>query len=155
MPFKASLSVVLLLCAVFVFADRPRLWIFDGQGQALASMRAPRGFSLHFIHSINLSPVDEEFAVTGARELLLYRMLFDQFGTGMPTGEEDGVRMEEGRYATRPLRAYSELALRVSPVPGHELRIGGVHWALTRWAKPGGLLILRAAPGYGFGFGRR
>ncbi len=147
MRYKASLSVLVLMSAVFVFADRPRLWIFDGRGQALASYRAPRGFSLHFIHSINLSPVDEEFTVTGAGELLLYRVLFDQFGTGMPTGEEDGVRMEEGRYATRPLRAYPELPLRVSPVPGHELRIGGVHLALTRWAKPGGLLILRGAPG--------
>lgn len=140
-----------MLCAVFIFSDGPRLWIFDSQGRALASMRAPRGFSLHFIHSINLSPVDEEFAVTSGGELLLNRVLFDQFGTGMPTGEEDGVRMEEGRYATRPSRIYPEIALRVSPVPGHELRINGAALALKRWAEPGGLLILRAAPGYGLG----
>jgi len=141
----------LLLSAVFILAEQPRLWIFDEQGQALASMRTPQGFSLHFIHSINLSPVDEEFVMTDDGRLLLNRVLFDQFGTGMPTGEEDGVSMEEGRYATRPLRTFPDIALRVSPVPGHELRIGDTPLAFSRWAKPGGLLILRAMPGYGFG----
>jgi hypothetical protein len=149
MGFKATLCALMLLSAVFIAFDEPRLWIFDEQGRALASMRALQGFSLHFIHSINLSPVDEEFVITGDRRLLLNRVLFDQFGTGMPTGEEDGVSMEGGRYATRPLRIFSEIALRVSPVPGHELRLGDAPLALSRWAKPGGLLILRAAPGYG------
>lgn len=77
---------------------------------------------------------------------MLQRMLFEQLSTGMPSGDDDGFAVEGGRFATRPHRSLRELQLRVSPVPGHVLTVGGVTKPLTRWAPPGGLLILRAAP---------
>jgi hypothetical protein len=124
---------------------RPALVILDEARRPLSTIAVPRGFTVSFIHSINLSPVDEEYVVDAAGEIILERMLFDQLSTGMPSGDEDGFAVEGGRFATRPRRRFKEIQARVSPVPGHSLEHDGKKQALTRWAPVGGLLILRGA----------
>jgi len=116
----------------------------NGAGLVLASFPSARDFTLGYVHSINLSPVDERFLVPGDGTLVLDRVTFDQLSTGMPSGDEDGFAVENGRFVTRPGRVLDRIALRVSPVPGHEMRIGGRVLPLTRWAPPGGLLYLEA-----------
>lgn len=124
--------------------DGSTLRLFGHDGLALATFSAPDGFSLSFVHSINLSPVDEFFSVGSG--LVLERTEFDQLSTGMPSGAEDGFSLEGGRFVTRPMRRIGALALRVSPVPGHVLGISGRRIPLTRWARPGGLLIFKSGP---------
>lgn len=123
---------------------RPALAIYDETRTPLAAVAAPEGFALSFIHSINLSPVDEEFVIEGD-ELVLVKTLFEQLSTGMPSGDEDGFAIEDGKFVTRPGRRFREIQVRISPVPGHKLSVGGRIRPLTRWAPPGGLLILKAA----------
>ncbi len=144
--FKATACMILSGAALLSIGDSaPRLWLYDEGRQLVMSARTD-SFSVRFIHSINLSPVDEDFSLSSDGALVLVRERFDQFGTGMPTGEDDGVGMEDGRYVTRPLRRFPEIALRVLPVPGHILSIRERTTAFTRWAPAGGLLILRAKP---------
>lgn len=148
---KAGAFLALMLAAVLApDGGTPRLWLYDENRQLVLSA-GTEAFSIGFTHSINLSPVDEEFSIAADGTLVLERELFNQFGTGMPSGEEDGVHMEGGRYVTRPGRKFSELALRVSPVPGHVLRLGGREYELTRWAPVSGLLFLRATALIGIG----
>jgi len=143
-------AAVALACAASMArwaGPEPALRVFGESGESgepLATMVVGDGFTLSFIHSINLSPVDEEFAVDDG-SLLLRRMSFDQMSTGMPSGDEDGFAVEDGRFVTRPNRRYPEIAVRVSPVPGHVLSVGGRARPLTDWAPVGGLLVLRAS----------
>lgn len=93
--------------------------------------------------------MEEFFRLGGESSLILEKVAFAQFGTGMPTGDDEVIGMEDGLYVTKPARRFGSIELRVSPVPGHELRLDGVIIPLTRWAPPGGMLRLRASPAAG------
>lgn len=141
----------MLLCALPALYRRggAALRLYGGDGTVLATVDARAGFTLGYLHSINLSPVDEDFSIGGDGMLTLWRLRFGQLSTGMPSGDEDGFALEGERFVTRPNRAYRSIQLRVSPVPGHELRLtDGKAFPLTRWAPPGGLIVLEAAPRY-------
>jgi hypothetical protein len=121
----------------------PMLRIQAEDGMILGSLRVPDGFRITFIHSINLSPVDEDFRIAPDGTIILERMIFDQFSTGMPSGTDDGFVVKDGRFVTYPERAMREIALRVSPLAGHTMTIKGRTVPLTRWAGIGALLRLR------------
>lgn len=146
---KIGTLAIALACAIPMVGPagrEPTLRIYGETGAPLATIVVKDGFTLSFIHSVNLSPVDEEFIVDGDGRLRLVRMSFDQMSTGMPSGDEDGFHIEDGRFVTVPDRTFSDLAVRVSPVPGHVLSANGWTRALTDWAPVGGLLVFRAAP---------
>lgn len=138
-----------MAAAVLAAGAQGRLWIYAEGGRLAAALPAGRGFALRFIHSINLSPVEEFFILGGESSLILQKVSFAQFGTGMPTGDDEVIGMEDGLYVTKPARSFETIELRVSPVPGHELRLDGVIIPLTRWVPPGGMLRLRASPAAG------
>lgn len=121
----------------------PMLRMQAEDGTIVGSFLVPDGFRITFIHSINLSPVDEDFRVAPDGTIILERMIFDQFSTGMPSGDDDGFVVQDGRFVTYPERAMNEIALRVSPLAGHTMTIRGKTVPLTRWAGIGALLRLR------------
>jgi len=123
----------------------PAVRVYDESRLLLATVAVPDGFALSFIHSINLSPVDEDFSVSGDGSIKLERVRFDQMSTGMPSGDEDGFAVVDGRFTTKPGRNLPEIAVRVSPIPGHTFGSGGRVRPLTYWAPIGGLLVFRAA----------
>ncbi|MBN2873834.1 MAG: DUF1850 domain-containing protein [Spirochaetales bacterium] len=143
-----AVALALAVSTARVAIPAPAFRIFNEAGMPLATIIAPGGFTLSFIHSINLSPVDEDFIIEEAGVLRLMRVHFNQLSTGMPSGDEDGFMVQDGRFVTSPERALDEVAVRVSPVPGHTLSIGGKVRPLTTWAPVGGLLVFRAVPGW-------
>ncbi|MBP7263954.1 MAG: DUF1850 domain-containing protein [Spirochaetia bacterium] len=134
-----------LAAALLYRLPGPWLRLGGADGRPLATLRVEGGFWLGYIHSINLSPVDEYFTVDADGLLTLRELRFDQFGTGMPSGDDDGFAVENGRFVTRPGRRFRIVQAAVSPVPGHRLSTGSGTWLLTRWAPVGGLLSFSAA----------
>jgi hypothetical protein len=147
-------ALALALAAALLRAPGPSaaLRVYDERGRPLATLAAGEGFSLSYVHSVNLSPVDEFYCLGGDGTIRLERMLFDQLSSGMPSGEEDGFAVSGGRFAATPNRSLPEIAIRVSPVTGHGISVGGAPRPLTRWAEVGGLLLLRPVSAEG---GRR
>lgn len=144
-------AAVALACAASFLrwiGPAPAVRISGESGLLLATVAAPDGFSLSFIHSINLSPVDEDFRVSDDGSIWLERVRFDQLSTGMPSGDEDGFALIDGRFTTTPRRILPEIAVRVSPIPGHTFSSGGRVRPLTYWTPAGGLLVFRAAERY-------
>ncbi|HOZ71192.1 MAG TPA: DUF1850 domain-containing protein [Spirochaetales bacterium] len=140
-------AAVALACAASLltrFGPARALRIRDEAGRPLATIAVPATFTLSFMHSVNLSRVDEEFSVGGGG-LTLERVLFDQLSTGMPSGDEDGFCVVDGRFETRPGRRFDEIAVRVSPIPGHELRVDGRVRPLTYWAPTGNMVRFSAS----------
>ncbi|HUW70226.1 MAG TPA: DUF1850 domain-containing protein [bacterium] len=139
---------VLLACAASLgrwAGPHPALRIHDESGLLLTTIGVPDGFTISYIHSINLTPVDEVFSIVDGM-LRLDREIFEQLSTGMTSGDEDGFAVEDGKFVTRPRRLFTEIALRVSPVAGHVLDVGGLVRPLTVWAPISGLLFLRPSP---------
>jgi hypothetical protein len=136
------LSLGILASLLYGVSPIPMLRIEAEDRLILGSIWVPDGFRISFIHSINLSLVDEYFSIGPGGAIILERMVFDQFSTGMPSGGEDGFVVEDGRYATYPGRTMKEIALRVSPLSGHTMTYRGITVALTRWAETGALLRL-------------
>ena len=141
-------AAVALACAASLltrYGPARALRIRDEAGRPLATIAIPATFTLSFMHSVNLSRVDEEFSVGEDGSLTLERVLYDQMSTGMPSGDEDGFAVVDGRFETRPGRRFDEIAVRISPVPGHELRENGRRRPLTYWAPIESLLRFSAA----------
>lgn len=137
------LSLAILASILHGASPVPLLRIQAEDGVILGSLWVPDGFRIGFIHSINLSPVDEEFRIAPDGTIILERMVFDQYSTGMPSGSEDGFVVEDGRFVTYPERSLDGIALRVSPLEGHTMTYRGRTVPLNRWAKSGALLRLR------------
>lgn len=141
-------AAVALACAASLlsrYGPSRALRIHDEAGRPLATLTIPATFTLSFMHSVNLSRVDEEFSVGEDGSLTLERVLFDQLSTGMPSGDEDGFSVVGGRFETRPGRRFDAIAVRISPVPGHELEANGRARPLTYWAPTGSMLRFSAA----------
>ena len=145
-----SLAVA-LACAASILrwaGSTPTLRIFGESGILEASIPVQDGFTISFVHSVNLSTVDEDFIANEDGSITLVRERFDQLSTGMPSGNEDGFTIENGRFVTRPNRHFPEVAFRVSPVAGHMLKTGDQARPLTTWAPVAGLLVFSAARKY-------
>ena len=144
---------VVLACAASILrwgGATPTLRIYGETGVPLATIAVQDGFTISFVHSVNLTPVDEEFIANDDGSITLVRERFDQLSTGMPSGDEDGFAIENGHFVTKPNRRFPEIAVRVSPVAGHLLGIGTQERPLTYWAPVAGLLVFNAAGKYRF-----
>jgi hypothetical protein len=141
---KAVILTLGILASILYGASPvPAVRIQAEDNLILGTLLVPDGFRVSFIHSINLSPVDEDFRISPEGKIILERMIFDQFSTGMPSGSDDGFVVKDGRFVTYPDRSMKEIALRVSPLRGHTISYQGETVALTRWAETGSLLRLR------------
>lgn len=135
---------VLLLVACSRPAQVPVLLLLDEQGQIRQQLPlADASFSHVFVHSINLSPVDEDFSVADDDTLLLHHVRYAQTSTGMPSGSDNGFSMVDGRFVLEMSRRFTEIPVRVSPVPGHGIRTAESFFAFSDLFNPGDLVILR------------
>ena len=97
------MGTVLAVLAVFVslFIREPYLVLTNAHsGTLLLRERTSEGeiFSIHFIHSVNKSPVTEIYEIRNG-QIVLVALEFETFGAGMPTELESGqslIRLPEG-----------------------------------------------------------
>ncbi len=144
----AILLIVLSGCAIPWPVRVPALEIFDSRGAKLACIPLSDGKFVHsYIHSINKTRVDEFLKVEG-NKFVLYELRYDSYGVGMPSGEEEGFRLENGRFVLSMHREFARIDVWISPVPGHGVVIDGELHPFTEWAPREELLTLR--PGSGF-----
>ena len=58
----------------------------------------------------------------------------------MPNDAEGGFRLEDGRFVLALSRRFESIDVRVSPVPGHGIRLGETMLQFTDWAPAGSLI---------------
>jgi len=120
------------------------LVLADSQGRIRASLALPDGrFSHVFVHSINLSLVEERFRVGEADQLLLGAVAYADTSSGMPSEAEGGFRLVDGRFILDLAREFSQLPIRVSPVPGHGIQTAESFFAFTDFFETGDLVLVR------------
>ncbi len=88
-------------------------------------------FTLGYIHSVQLTPVEEFFRAEQDNTLMLYKTIYESFGVGLPFTQEVGqFDMEDGKFVLKMERPFNSIKLRVSPIPEHWVSIGETRYEL-------------------------
>ncbi len=114
-----------------------RLVIETFQGTPLIEIPVRPGetFSIHYIHSVDISPVYEVFSVDAKRGIVLQESCMRMFGAGFDPWQAHGKIVEEGGWEKMvnlnvPLGRF---LLRVgAPTVDHTLKIRGMNIYLSR-----------------------
>lgn len=150
--FACSAAIVFLALVAFQVFDvyrKAELLVLDGDGVVKARLELPDGVFDHvYLHSVHKSPVAERFRVEShglaQATMRLYELRFRDSGVGMPSDVEGGFRLEGDTFILAMHRSFKTIPLRVSPVVGHGLSVGGVFHPFLAWAAPGKPLVLSA-----------
>ena len=142
---------VIVFALIIMFPFLPYLVVVDGESSAIvykSSIKAEKQFSIRFIHSIHLTPVDEFYLVDDDFNLILYETQFDTFGVGMPSGLSEGetVQLKDGKIIIKNMhRMLPYLDLRIGQViADHTLNINGQTVKLAKVAEPGSFVRIKA-----------
>lgn len=104
-----------------------------------------RKFVLSFIHSVQKTPVYEIFYIEDNNKLTLRETKYYSLGVGLPFNEVNSkFSNDEGEFDLKFTRDFDSIPIRVSPIPKHEINIGGKVYPLTVFVKPEDLMIISA-----------
>lgn len=138
----AVLSVLLTPCFVVRAA---------GERVAMVEARAGLPFSIHFIHSVQKTPVLENLEVNEAKDgFTLLSTKYQSFGVGLPFLAEEGDFREEGDYYIfdHMDRHFQTLALRTGVGTQLTLMVAGREYRLYERYAPGTRIDLAIVPFY-------
>ena len=142
MPGKRWFILAVLILALggslFIIGQRERkLTLYDADTKEIfASFRIDDGFrfSVEFIHSVNKSPVKDEFEIRSG-EIYAYKTTYSSFGAGVQTELREGETLsydKEGNMVITGFNImYDELNIIVGTVSDHILFINGEEVSLT------------------------
>jgi len=94
-------------------------------------------FALSHRHSVAKLPWVDDFRVGPDGGMVLYRTRYGAFGAGLPSGDEGGtVSLEDGWIVIDGMdRRFASVALSLSSLTGHRVRIGTRAWSLWPLAR--------------------
>ena len=141
----AALAALYVLC-------RPCLFVrSEGEWVAAAPGVPGTAFSIHFLHSVQKTPVEEHFTVDGeGRGFLLQWTRYQSFGVGLPFLASEGRFRKEGDFYVMDGmgRRFSRLSLRTGVGTKLSLRLQGREYRLYRQFPPGTRIDIFIAPLY-------
>ncbi|WP_312652195.1 DUF1850 domain-containing protein [Proteiniclasticum sp.] len=147
---RLLLGVLILLGGIllFLWQDRNLVIIDADTGEVYGSwpMKEKDIFSLEFIHSVNQTPVVDEFMVikSGFRA---HRTIYSSFGAGVQTQLNEGERLsydEDGNMIISGFsQTYVKLNLIVGTVSDHILTVGKTEISLRELCGRNTSVILR------------
>ena len=118
---------------------------------AVIPARAGQPFSIHFIHSVQRTPVEENLQINGARNGFdLLSTKYQSFGVGLPFLASEGSFHEEGDYFVLDgmQRRFPSLSLRPGVGTELTLRIREKEYRLYELVPTGSRVDLYLAPYY-------
>lgn len=144
---KKRLGVRLFLAALLIaaladFLARPLLVVESEQGALLYAEKAYAGMpvTIHFIHSVQKTPVEEELRVDDELSgFVLDRTRYESFGVGLPFLASDGdFRAEGDHFVMEGMeRRFRHLALRTGVGTELTLVLDGTEERLFEKLAPG------------------
>ena len=142
-----SLISIIIIGFVPLF---PSLVIYEGDQREIVyhtDINQSSTFSIRYIHSIHLTPVEEDYQINDHLQIVLNRLSFDTYSVGMPSGLNDGEELElsDGKMIiTKMDRTFPYIDLRVGQViSDHTLMIKNKKIKLGDIAKPGSVVRIQ------------
>lgn len=144
-----SLTAVVLLAVVLFLPLFKGVTITDYKaGRILYFHAAAAGdiFSVHYIHSVNKSPVEDFFVIGNNNELILEKTVFKSFGAGVPASSEDGGELKvynDRLEVTGINRRIDNFLLFVGVTAEHRFKIAEDEFPLRSISRPQRNLVIR------------
>ena len=143
----------LVLAALADFLIRPLLVVESEQGAILYFERAYAGMpvEIHFIHSVQKTPVEENLHVDDELAgFVLDSTRYQSFGVGLPFLAADGTfQSEDGAFSMTDMdRPIPRLDLRPGTGTNLTLTVGDTTYPLSTLVPPGTLIRIYLAPYY-------
>jgi len=140
-----------LLFSAIYFLSRPSFFV-ESNGRTVLSFGIKPGeqVSLHYIHSVQKTPVIENIVVEPSGKLTVVSTEYQSFGVGLPfLASEGNFRIQGDTFILEGMhRSYDNINLRVGPEAQLTLQYDGNDYALYQTLPPGALVTLRVAPYY-------
>lgn len=147
-------GLLFLLLALFFFVKLPFLVIADRDNFPVLffPLVVKKEFSLYYIHSVQKTPVQENFIVDQEDRLLLTSAEYESLGVGTPFLPSEGELVnQQGKYILTGLNRYfEEVDLGASPIAGHALIYRNKKYILNDYFAPDELArirVIRCPPG--------
>lgn len=120
----------------------------QGHIVAIRQARAHFPFSIHFIHSVQKTPVEENLEVEADGRFLLRSTRYQSFGVGLPFLAEEGRFCEDGDFYVFDdmNRHFPALSLRTGVGTQLTLDVDGTVFPLCESYEPGTKIDLFTAP---------
>lgn len=139
---------LLLLLIVLLFLLRlPFLVAADRDNNPVLffPLAGEKNFSIYYIHSVQKTPVWENFTVEKNDNLLLASTEYQSLGVGTPFLPSEGKLIErQGRFILTGLnRSFKEIDIGASPIPGHILIYKNKKYKLNDYFAPDALVRIR------------
>lgn len=149
--------LVLILLVLFAgvgvyFFTRYCLYVRTADGTVLTSGATYPGdtFSLRFIHSVQKTPVVENFRITSGGRLELQSTVYQSFGVGLPFLASEGQFAIVGdKFVLQNMgRVFRRISLRTGPEAQLTMLYRGREWPLYRDLPAGSRVDIYVAPFY-------
>lgn len=129
-----SICFTILISFCFWYFARPCLFIRSGtQLFAALPVKAGSQFSIHFVHSVQRTPIDEFLVVDDeCRGFILNSTRYQSFGVGLPFAETQGTfKQEDGYFIYENLnRKFPSLCLRTGLGTKLTIMVGNMEYRL-------------------------
>lgn len=144
-------TLLLLAALVYLGVKQPYLFIATEAGiYRVIPVKTDAKFSLSFTHSVQLTPVIENFRVDDSNMIILESTEYQSFGVGLPFLASDGnFHAEEGYFVVSDMkRQHKRIDVRTGPEAKLSLTYGGQTIPLYAVFPPGTLIHLWVGPFY-------
>ncbi|HBV97502.1 MAG: hypothetical protein JL50_07985 [Peptococcaceae bacterium BICA1-7] len=145
-PAKA-LGLLFLILALLFLVKLPFLVVADRDSYPVLffALTGKKEFSLYYTHSVQKTPVQENFFVDQEDRLLLTSTEYESLGVGTPFLPDEGKLVnQQGKYFLSGLsRHFEEVDLGASPIAGHALIIKNKKYIVNDYFAPNELVRIR------------
>ena len=116
-----------------------------GQKEQTIDLGDSNTFFLRYIHSVERTPVIENFLIQDDGQLLLTSTAYKSYGVGTPSLPEEGrLTLKDGWIVLDNLRRiYPDIRVRVGTEAGLSLGVGSKLYPIYQWFPAGSLVIIR------------
>ena len=147
----ASVCRILFVSILIVLSagcQRTERLLIESPGQVNHSvfLGQARDFSLKFIHSVEKTPVIENFHIREDGKFILISSLYRSYGVGLPTLPDEGklTISADGWFLLENMnREFQDIRVRVGPEAKLILKYEKKEYPLFEWYPPGSLVIIR------------
>jgi len=138
----AGIIILIILSAAFISV--PAIAISEQRGEELLiiPMLHDTEFHYEYIHSVQLTPVQEHFVPTPDNQILLTSTTYQSFGVGLPFLPEEGeLLLINGKYELTGMnRIYDKLNIGFIPLAHQAMIYDGKRYDFEEYFESGALL---------------
>ena len=141
--YSGKVFFILITCMLFLFVPFARRFIIlnynTNQILYLSNVKPGDRFSIIYTHSVNKSPIEDQFIVDNEYNIMLLKSIFKSFGAGIQSSSADDVKFEffedriEVSYNNRRI---DKLILSIGTIADHRFMMDGKDIKLNELSAP-------------------